>query len=490
MIQYNMKTIKNILISLMLLSPAVSCHFLEVEKTGKTSIKNFYSDIYALDAAVTGTYSLTYRFYDSYMVLYPEVAGDLVRFQAGTSEWRQQFDYISDESEETTPVGYIWKNGYEIISNTNEIIQYGPAIADRYPQQRASVENYIAQAYFLRALLHLDLCLVYGQTYTFTDDASHLGTAVMTVLPDAKGKISRSPAAATYGQVMRDLETALSMFSDGFSGDCFHASPAACKALMARVYLYMGNWSEADKYASEVISDYGLSLTPRSGYSAMFCGRSAGQEAIFRLNGLSSSANLRSMFDYSSPKMYPSGKLLDMFSADAEKWPGTDVRSGLLSYTASGGKEYSGVCMKFTDTEDIAEAEKRYDPFVLRLSEMYLIRAEAACREGNLQAAASDVAALEARARGVDVSEINVDASDASGLDALIQRERVKELFLEGHRLFDITRRHETLTRDLGCGSTVLSIAYPDDRFILPIPLVELDANSGMQPNPINSTKR
>lgn len=88
-----------------------SCHFLEVEKTGKTSIKNFYSDIYALEAAVSGTYGLTYKFYDSYMVLYPEVTGDLVRFQSGTSEWRQQFDFISDESEETTAVGYIWKNG-------------------------------------------------------------------------------------------------------------------------------------------------------------------------------------------------------------------------------------------------------------------------------------------------------------------------------------------------------------------------------------------
>ena len=94
-----------------------SCHFLEVEKTGKTSIKNFYSDIYALEAAVSGTYGLTYKFYDSYMVLYPEVTGDLVRFQSGTSEWRQQFDFISDESEETTAVGYIWKNGYEIIES-------------------------------------------------------------------------------------------------------------------------------------------------------------------------------------------------------------------------------------------------------------------------------------------------------------------------------------------------------------------------------------
>lgn len=83
-----MRIIKNILAFLSMLPLLASCHFLEVEKTGKTSIKNFYSDIYALEAAVSGTYGLTYKFYDSYMVLYPEVTGDLVRFQSGTSEWQ------------------------------------------------------------------------------------------------------------------------------------------------------------------------------------------------------------------------------------------------------------------------------------------------------------------------------------------------------------------------------------------------------------------
>lgn len=143
-----MRIIKNILAFLSMLPLLASCHFLEVEKTGKTSIKNFYSDIYALEAAVSGTYGLTYKFYDSYMVLYPEVTGDLVRFQSGTSEWRQQFDFISDESEETTAVGYIWKNGYEIIANANEVIQYGPSVSERFPQQTATVRNYIPRHIF------------------------------------------------------------------------------------------------------------------------------------------------------------------------------------------------------------------------------------------------------------------------------------------------------------------------------------------------------
>lgn len=279
-----MKTLKHISALLLLVPLLASCHFLEVEKTGKTSIKNFYSDIYALDAAVNGVYGLTYKFYDNYMVLYPEVAGDLVRLQATTSEWRPQFDFISDESDETTAVGYIWKNGYEIIANANEVIQYGPSVSDRFPQQTASVRNYIAQAYFIRALIHLDLSLVYGQTYTYSADGSHLGTAVMTTIPDVKSKIARSTAAVTYKRILDDIQTASDMFADGWTKGCYYASPAACKALMARVYLYMGNYSEAKKCASEVIADYGLSLTPRSDYVAMFCARKEGTEAIFRLN--------------------------------------------------------------------------------------------------------------------------------------------------------------------------------------------------------------
>ena len=345
-----MKTLKHISAFLLLVPLLASCDFLEVEKTGKTSIKNFYSDIYALDAAVNGVYGLTYKFYDNYMVLYPEVAGDLVRLQATTSEWRPQFDFISDESDETTAVGYIWKNGYEIIANANEVIQYGPSVSDRFPQQAASVRNYIAQAYFIRALIHLDLSLVYGQTYTYSADGSHLGTAVMTTIPDVKSKIARSTAAVTYKRILDDLQTASDMFADGWNKGCYYASPAACKALMARVYLYMGNYSEAKKYASEVISDYGLSLTPRADYVAMFCGRKEGQEAIFRLNGLSGGYKLGAMFDYNSPSMNPSSKLMDIFSSDEHAWAGTDIRSELLSYKSSGGDEFSGVCMKFTDT--------------------------------------------------------------------------------------------------------------------------------------------
>ena len=142
--------------------------------------------------------------------------------------------------------------------------------------------------------------------------------------------------------------------------------------------------------------------------------------------------------------------------------------------------------LKYTCTADVASEEERYyNLSVFRLSEMYLIRAEARCSQGNLEGAESDLKAIISRATGKDVSAISLSWSDAGELDALIYEERQKELCFEGHRFFDIARRHETLTRDEGTTSVVRTLAYPDNRFVLQIPYVEIDANHDIQQNPL-----
>lgn len=459
------------------------CDFLNVSNEGRSTIPAFYSDASSVKSALDGTYSLTYEFYDKYMILYPEVAGDLTRVQPSASDWIRQFNFTSDETDETTPVGFIWKSGYEIILNANEIIHYAPYVAQRYPGQAKLIDNYIAQAYFLRALASLDLCLTYAQTYTYTSDASHLGIAVLTYVPDVKAKIRRSSAADSYAQIVKDLGTALSMFSADYAPGPSYAAAAACKALLARVSLYMGRYSDAAGYATDVIEDYGLQLTPRKDYRDMFCRQATGTESILRLNGKYSTSNLRSIFSYIEPKIFPSQKVLSTLTDEK------DIRSSLLHHT-NDNDTYDGICMKYADINNIDEKERHTDPFILRLSEMYLIRAESYCALGETGKAASDIAALRARAYEITIEEAMPEYSDSDDLDQQIMQERIKELHLEGHRLFDITRRHENLSRGSDTGATILEIDYPDERFILPIPLVELEANKDMQPNPVNKTQR
>lgn len=463
-----------------------SCSFLEVEKIGKSDISSFFSDVYALEATIYGTSNLAYSFYDSYFLLYPEVAGDLLRLSAPTKEFREQYDFRSLESDESTAVGFIWKKGNEILINANEILSYGPELLREYPAQGARIRNALAMAHFFRALGHFDLVLCYAQHYTYTPDAGHLGVPIMKRLPGLTEPVRRATVAETYASVIDDLRQALGLFSEDYVFDPYFPSPVACKAFLARIHLYMEDYGQAESFASEVIAAPGMALTPAQNYTAMFNKADRpGEEAIFRLSGRDAGKRISNYFLWSNARMLPSEKLLSLFREDADPQH-PDVRERLLHHEA----DDSGICMKYTITDDLPDDRKHTDLFVFRLSEMYLIRAEARCRLGRTEEAARDLALLQARATGREAAEVKPEYRDAAQLDRLIARERMKELFLEGHRLFDLTRRKEDLVRDGKTGSLVQSIAYPDDRFILPIPLVELDANKYMQSNPINGTRQ
>ena len=75
------------------------------------------------------------------------------------------------------------------------------------------------------------------------------------------------------------------------------------------------------------------------------------------------------------------------------------------------------------------------------------------------------------------------ECPDSQLLD-LVKKERVKELCFENHNFFDITRWKQNLVRQAKTTSTVKMLTYPNDRFVQPIPLAELNANKNMQPNP------
>src|SRR5690606_27015434 len=117
-------------------------------------------------------------------------------------------------------------------------------------------------------------------------------------------------------------------------------------------------------------------------------------------------------------------------------------------------------------------------------SEMYLNRAEAYIGKKQPAQAAADIKAIRARALGKTTAEITLPESDLNAMTNIVYQERLRELALEGHRLFDITRRKQNLVRDVTTTSTVQELTYPSDYFILPIPQRELDANPNMEPNP------
>ena len=457
-----------------------SCHFLEVEKIGKSDIETYFSDISSLEPAMNGLYSLTFSLYDKYIIPYAEIAADnVVVSKDKGGVWIDYQNFATDLTYETSAVGMIWKNGYNIINNANEILYYAPKLLQENPGSSDLIHNVIGGAYFIRALMHFNLCLVYSQNYTFTSDASHLGVALRDRIPSLSETVRRVSAKDTYSLILSDLDAALASFSNcNYSAE--YATPLACKALQARVFLYMNDWENAVAAASEVISQKGLEKKEQ--YEKMFCDPAfLSDEIVFRLNGKSQSATMYGFCQYDAPALRPADKVLSLFGGS------DDVRGSMFSWDKS-GTVYDKIIRKYAVTASVTSDEERFSNLnIFRTSEMYLIRAEANCNLGKTSDAADDIKTLESRALGINKSAVNLSFKDKEELSGIIARERQKELSFEGTRLFDITRRHESLVRDESSTATVRELSYPDYRFILQIPRVEVEANTAMQQNPTSN---
>lgn len=456
----------------------LSCKFLEVENVGKSDIDGYFSEVTALEPALYGIYHGVYGLYDHYLLLYPEVASDEVVLSSTSSEWLPFLNHNITSSDESGALGLIWKNCYGVIGNCNQVIHFAPKLRESYPDSAELIDNCLAQALFIRALMHFNLVLTYAQNYSFTPDASHPGVAILDHIPSLSEEIARSSVNAVYESILQDIETALKTFPASAEGNgVYMAGPLACKALLARVYLYMRNYGKAASCAGEVID--AVPLVDRDGYCALFCTRApAKEEGIFRLNGKLLGTTSYKFYYHVEPVARPSERVKALFDNP------DDIRASLLGC----GDEYPDVVMKYNCIDEVSSAEERYyHPVVLRVSEMYLIRAEAECETGELEKAAADIRALESRALGVPASAIELDCSSREKTEALIEMERIKELCFEGHRFWDLGRRHKAMERTPDVSAELMSLPYPDYRWVLPIPQVELEANPSMINNPVSN---
>jgi len=128
-------------------------------------------------------------------------------------------------------------------------------------------------------------------------------------------------------------------------------------------------------------------------------------------------------------------------------------------------------------------------PKVLRLSEQYLIRAEAYVQSGKTAEAGKDITAI--RAARYATYGGSTPMGDKENAMKVIEEERVKELYMEGFRLQDLKRWHKGFKREpqdqsLSNGSS-LKVEADDPMFVWPIPQHELDApGSEVEPNESN----
>jgi hypothetical protein len=337
-----------------------------------------------------------------------------------------------------------WEEAYEGINRVNNLL----AAIDVVALTPAERDQYRGESLFIRGLLYHMMVKYFGDVPLILTPSSGVTDASL---------VARTPAAQVYTQIETDLEEAATLLPSARNNG--RATQGAANALLARVYLDQGKNAQARDKATLLINAttlYSLNANFRSNWTTK-----NSPESIFELQYSINNSNSQAFWFYPQALggrwgFAPSLGLVNSFEA-------TDARRA-ASIQTSGTSRYGFKYHRIANGDD--------NVVVLRLAEMYLIRAEANARLAAADATVrADLDVVRARA-GLAPLAVTV-AGQAALLAAVLQERRV-ELAFEGHRFFDL-RRH-------GVATTVLSISA--DRLLWPIPQAERDVNINLAQNP------
>jgi hypothetical protein len=330
-----------------------------------------------------------------------------------------------------------------------------------------------AQALALRALSYFKMVTFFGAPYT--TDTSAQGVPLILhyepfLLP------TRNSVGTVYTQVVNDLKAAIPL-APNFSSSVF-LSKYAIEGLLAKVYMYMGDYTDAETTAADVINNSGFSLVTPANYAAFWADpgiKTTPVEVMFEVNEDVLTNNgfddLGGIYINGYSDIYCSSQLYNLYSA-------TDVRTQVLIPNAT---TKSGAAAIAVNKYPNAGNADRDNPKVLRLAEVYLIAAESAARNNDNASALNWLNTLMANRDPAFAGYTD----NGAALIADIVQERRKELAFEGDRFFDMNRLSLPINRGSNPGaipSAPLSIGYPDSRRLAPIPNSEIQANPNIAP--------
>jgi len=348
----------------------------------------------------------------------------------------------------------LWLDSYRAINRANTVLANLDKVSET---NRPSIEG---QARFIRGVLYFELVKSFGKSFNDGTPAQNLAVPLVLTptgsVTDADNR-TRNSVAEVYAQVLDDLTkaeqslplTPRGVFNTALIGNAGAATKGAAQAMLARVYLQQQNFAGARDAANRVITAGTFSLAPT--FADVFADTSP--EVIFKIvvtdqDGVN---NLNTF--YASNRNSGRGdiriqtKFLDLYGT-------TDVRGSFITRVNN-----NVFTSKFNDLYG--------DVPVVRLAEMYLVRAEANLRLSTSVGATplADVNRIRARSRATPLTAVTL---------AAILLERRLELAFEGQQVADIKRT----------AGTVGSTAFNANNLVLPVPQREIDTNKSLVQNP------
>jgi hypothetical protein len=363
---------------------------------------------------------------------------------------------------------YLWTIPYQYINAANAIIEGLSAsgnVSDVVKQQL------VGEAKFVRAFCHFYLVNLFGSVPLIltTDYRSNAGA-------------SRSGVDVVYNSIITDLKDATTLLSTEYVGldlktitqERVRPTKWAARALLARTYLYTKDWANAESNASMVIANSSrFSLAANS--NAVFLKNST--EAIWQLMPVVPGNNTNEGLNFiltSAPNPSSGVALSSVLVNSFES--GDSRRMNWTRDTIIASKTYSYAYKYKVKT---ASSLIEYST-VLRLAELYFIRAEALVHQNNLTGALADLNTIRNRA---GLSNLLSSLNSSQVMDA-IEQERRSELFTEwGHRWLDI-KRTGRVDQVMSAVALVKGNVWSPHWQLYPIPQSEIQNNPNLKQNP------
>lgn len=330
----------------------------------------------------------------------------------------------------------------------------------------------LGEVKFMRAFYYFYLVNLFGDVPLATTTNYKVNTL-----------LHRMPKMEVYQKIIADLKEAQNLLSEEYLDGTLHLyterlrpTKWAATALLSRVYLYIGDYINAEAEATAVISNsslYNLGLLEDAF-------KINSPEAIWQLQPVIIGHNTEDSWTFIIPPtgpdqehpVYISPQLLNSFETGDQRrneWVGSIEITGTIYYYPL---KYKSATLDEPLTEYL---------MVLRLGEQFLIRAEARAQQNNIHGSQSDLNAIRTRAHLP-----NTNAADKASLLIAIQNERRVELFTEwGHRWLDLKRTNSI--------DAVMSIVTPQKnngaawqsyQQLYPLPLSDIESAPNLTQNP------
>jgi len=352
-----------------------------------------------------------------------------------------------------TSITDYWNITYNQIYAANAVIEGVVGSTSLTAEQKNKLQG---EALFTRALLHFYLVNLYGDIPFITQTDYNTNILVL-----------RMSTESVYTLIIKDLKNAIELLPVNYvTTNKIIPNQSTAKALLSRVYLYQKSWTEAKDIASSLINEKTLFKFEEQINNVFLIGSN---ETIWQLQSATAGVNTAEGSNFIFPSGPPPNVSLNLNLVNS--FSNNDLRKSNWIKAVTNGSSTWYHANKYK--ERLSTTTSKEYSIVFRLTEQYLIRAEAIAQMDDLQGEREDLNKVRHRAGLGDTPAL----TKTDLLEAILQERRL-ELFTEyGHRFFDLKRSNQ-LDQTL---SGIKPGWNTTDR-LFPIPEKELNTNPNLRP--------